>query len=214
MKGKILDYSIQNSSGIISGEDGNRYKFSNSEWKSDKAPKANQKVDFEAEDTIAKQIYLESSSLDFDADTIKSKFSNVTDSDIVNNSPLSWYVTVLKKYATFSGRAQRAEYWYFILFNMIATFILMILDAMFGTLDAQTGYGLFSGLYTLAVFIPNIAVSVRRLHDIGKSGWWLLIALIPLIGAILLIIWFATDSKEDNQYGENPKKGSQTNITN
>jgi len=127
---------------------------------------------------------------------------------------MNWYLTVLKKYATFSGRAQRAEYWYFVLFNTIVTIILMVLDAMFGTLDAQTGYGLLSGLYALAVFIPSLAVSVRRLHDIGKSGWWLLIALIPLIGAILLLIWFATDSKEDNQYGENPKKGSQTNIIN
>ena len=131
MKGKILDYSIQNSSGIISGEDGNRYEFSNTEWKSDKAPKTNQKVDFEADNKIAKGIYLESSNLDSDADAIKSKFSNVTDSNIVNNSPLSWYFAVLKKYATFSGRAQRAEYWYFILFSTIASIILTILDAMY-----------------------------------------------------------------------------------
>jgi len=127
---------------------------------------------------------------------------------------MNWYLTVLKKYATFSGRAQRAEYWYFVLFSMIASIVLTILDAMFGTLDAQTGYGLLSGLYTLAVFIPALAVGARRLHDIGKSGWWQLIVLIPIIGVILLIVWFATDSKEDNQYGENPKKGSQTNITN
>ena len=118
---------------------------------------------------------------------------------------MNWYLGVLKKYAVFNGRAQRAEYWYFVLFSTIVSIVLMVLDAMTGTLDAQTGYGLLSGLYTLAVFIPGLAVSVRRLHDIGKSGWWLLIALIPLIGAILLIVWFATDSKEDNQYGKNPK---------
>ena len=118
---------------------------------------------------------------------------------------MNWYLSVLRKYAVFNGRAQRAEYWYFVLFNMLATIILMVLDSMFGTLNAQTGYGLLSGLYALAVFIPSLAVSLRRLHDIGKSGWWLLIALIPLIGAILLIVWFATDSKEDNQYGKNPK---------
>jgi hypothetical protein len=85
MKGKILDYSIQNSSGIISGEDGNRYEFSNTEWKSDKAPKVNQKVDFEIDDKIAKGIYLESSGLDFDTDTIKSKLSDAKNSEIAGN---------------------------------------------------------------------------------------------------------------------------------
>ena len=204
MKGTILDYSIQNSSGLISGENGNRYEFSNTEWKSDKAPKINQKVDFEADDKIAKSIYLEQSNLQFDTDDLKSKFSDVTDSDIVKNSPLSWYFSVLKKYATFTGRAQRSEYWYFILFSMIVSIILTILDVIFGTLS-PTGTGLFSGIYSLAVFIPALAVGARRLHDIGKSGWWQLIAIIPLIGIILLIVWFATDSKEDNQYGTNPK---------
>ncbi len=126
---------------------------------------------------------------------------------------MNWYLIVLKKYATFSGRAQRAEYWYFILFSMIASIVLTILDAMLGTLSPG-GTGLLSGIYSLAVFIPALAVGARRLHDIGKSGWWQLIVLIPIIGVILLIVWFATDSKEDNQYGENPKKGSQTNITN
>ena len=127
---------------------------------------------------------------------------------------MNWYLGVLKKYAVFSGRAQRAEYWYFVLFSTIVSLVLMVLDAMTGTLDPQTGYGLLNGLYTLAVFIPTLAVSVRRLHDIGKSGWWLLIALIPLIGVILLIIWFATDSKEDNQYGKNPKASNGSNIAN
>ena len=85
MKGKILDYSIQNSSGVISGEDGNRYEFTNSEWKSDKAPKANQNVDFEADEKSAKGIYLESSSLQLDTDGIKSKFSDVKNSEMLNN---------------------------------------------------------------------------------------------------------------------------------
>lgn len=85
MKGKILDYSIQNSSGIISGEDGNRYEFTNSEWKSDKAPKANQNVDFEADEKSAKGIYLESSSLQLDTDGIKSKFSDMKNSEMLNN---------------------------------------------------------------------------------------------------------------------------------
>jgi uncharacterized membrane protein YhaH (DUF805 family) len=112
---------------------------------------------------------------------------------------MNWYLTVLKKYAVFSGRAQRAEYWYFVLFNMIVSIVLTVFDAMFGT-------EVFSAIYSLAVFIPTLAVGARRLHDIGKSGWWQLIAIIPIIGFILLIVWFATDSAEDNQYGKNPKK--------
>ena len=130
---------------------------------------------------------------------MKSKFSDVTNSDIVKNSPLSWYFTVLKKYATFTGRATRSEYWYFILFNMIIGIILMILDKIFGTT------GLLNGIYSLAVLIPTLAVGARRLHDIGKSGWWQLLNLIPLIGPIVLFVWFVTDSKEDNKYGPNPK---------
>ena len=131
---------------------------------------------------------------------MKSKFSDVTNSDIVKNSPLSWYFTVLKKYATFTGRATKAEFWYFILFNMIINIILMISVKIFGN------FGLFLYvIYSLAVFIPSLAVGARRLHDIGKSGWWLLLDLIPLIGLIVLFVWFVTDSKEDNQYGPNPK---------
>lgn len=120
---------------------------------------------------------------------------------------MNWYLGVLKKYAVFSGRAQRAEYWYFVLFSIIVSIILVILDGMLGTINEQSGYGLLSGIYSLAVIIPSIAVATRRLHDIGKSGWWQLIALIPILGAIVLIVWLATDSKEDNQYGINPKMG-------
>ncbi len=125
---------------------------------------------------------------------------------------MEWYLKVLKKYADFSGRAQRAEYWYFVLFNTIIVIILTILDAAFGLYDIQSGIGLLSGIYQLGVFIPSLAVSVRRLHDIGKSGWWLLLGLIPLIGIVILIIWFATDSKEDNEYGPNPKGESKKII--
>lgn len=120
---------------------------------------------------------------------------------------MNWYLGVLKKYAVFSGRAQRVEFWYFVLFNIIVSIILTILDIMIGTFNEQAGSGILSGIYSLGVIIPSIAVGTRRLHDIGKSGWWQLIALIPIIGAIVLIVWFATDSKQDNQYGKNPKNG-------
>jgi len=119
---------------------------------------------------------------------------------------MNWYLTVLKKYAVFSGRAQRAEYWYFVLFSLIVSIILTFADNILGLYDMQSGLGVLSGIYSLGVLIPSLAVGARRLHDIGKSGWWQLIAIIPLLGIILLIVWYATDSKEDNKYGKNPKE--------
>lgn len=119
---------------------------------------------------------------------------------------MDWYLKVLKNYAGFDGRAQRAEYWFFVLFNMIASIICLVLDGLFGTYDSQTGIGLFYVLYTLGVLIPSFAVAVRRLHDIGKSGWWILLGLIPLIGPIVLLIFFVLDSQPgENRFGPNPK---------
>lgn len=119
---------------------------------------------------------------------------------------MNWYLTVLKKYATFTGRATRSEYWYFVLFSAIISLVLVLLDKMTGTYDVQSGMGILSGVYSLAVLIPSVAVSVRRLHDIGRSGWWLLLAFIPLIGA-LVILYFSLQVSQPmtNQYGENPK---------
>ena len=113
--------------------------------------------------------------------------------------------TCLSKYVDFSGRARRSEYWYFVLFNLIVSIVASILDAVVGT-DFDTGSGgIISSLAGLALFLPGLAAGVRRLHDIDRSGWWILIGLIPIIGWILLIVWYSTDSKPDNQYGPNPK---------
>ncbi len=113
---------------------------------------------------------------------------------------MSWYLQVLKKYAVFSGRARRMEYWYFMLFNIIIAGALSWIDNLIWT------YGMLSGLYSLAVLLPEIGVGVRRLHDTGRSGWWLLIGLIPLIGTIILIIYMVSDSQAGtNQYGPSPK---------
>ncbi|MEH6453838.1 MAG: DUF805 domain-containing protein [Psychromonas sp.] len=126
---------------------------------------------------------------------------------------MNWYIAVIKKYAVFKGRARRKEYWFFFLFNLAIAFALSFVDLFTGTLDPETGYGLLSGLYSLAVFIPGIAVSVRRLHDTNRTGWWLLIVLIPIIGAIALLIFLALDSEpEQNQYGPNPKLESHESI--
>ena len=119
---------------------------------------------------------------------------------------MNWYLQVLKKYAVFSGRARRKEYWFFVLFNIIFSIAFTVIDGVTGTLDPTMGIGLLSLLYSLAVLIPSISVTVRRLHDIGRSGWWLLIILIPLLGAIILLVFMFLDSKsEESQYGANPK---------
>ena len=113
---------------------------------------------------------------------------------------MNWYLEVLKKYAVFSGRARRKEYWMFALFNIIIAFVLGFIEGLAG------GPGVIGIIYGLAVLIPGIAVSVRRLHDTNRSGWWLLIGLIPLIGVIVLLVFMVQDSQPDkNQYGPNPK---------
>ncbi|EKD94059.1 MAG: protein of unknown function DUF805 [uncultured bacterium] len=114
---------------------------------------------------------------------------------------MDYFLAALKKYAVFSGRAQRAEYWYFVLFNAIFSIAVGIIADVVGDTT-----GLLSIGYALAMLIPGLAVSVRRLHDIGKSGWFILIGLIPLIGAIWLIVWMVRDSDPGaNAYGPNPK---------
>ena len=96
---------------------------------------------------------------------------------------------------------------FFVLFNIIVSFILGFVDGLTGIFNAETGFGILSGIYTLAIIIPSIAVGVRRLHDIGRSGWWFLIALVPILGGIILLVFFVLDSKPGaNEYGENPKE--------
>ncbi len=120
---------------------------------------------------------------------------------------MNWYLKVLKQYADFNGRVRRKEYWMFVLFYIIFAFTAMILDNIFGIAIKGVGYGPIYLLYCLFLFIPSFAVSVRRLHDIGKSGWMILIALIPVIGAIWLLVLMCIDSNpKENKYGANPKK--------
>ena len=112
---------------------------------------------------------------------------------------MSWYLAVLKNYAGFTGRARRTEYWMFTLINLVIAVVLSIIDAVI-----KTSIPLY--LYDLAVLIPSLAVAFRRLHDTGRTAWWLLIGLIPIIGAIVLIVFLATPGDAgDNQYGSDPK---------
>ncbi|MFC4409097.1 DUF805 domain-containing protein [Chungangia koreensis] len=113
---------------------------------------------------------------------------------------MQWYLKVLQNYIGFSGRARRKEYWMFVLINAIIILVLSILESLMGL------PGIISGLYSLAVLLPSLAVSVRRLHDTGKSGWWILLGLIPFVGTIILLVFFVLDSEDGaNQYGPNPK---------
>ena len=112
---------------------------------------------------------------------------------------MEYFIDGLTKYADFTGRASRKEYWMFVLFF----FILLI---GFLVLGALIGFPFVVLIYTLGLMIPCISIAVRRLHDTSRSGWWLLIKLIPLIGAIILIIFLVQDSHEENQYGPNPKQ--------
>ena len=114
---------------------------------------------------------------------------------------MEWYLRVVKdNYANFDGRARRKEYWMFVLFNILFAFAAVIVDYVVGT------FPLFYAVYILGVIIPGIAVTVRRLHDTGKSGWWYFIVLIPIIGGIWLLVLLCTDGTADaNSYGPSPK---------
>ncbi|HWZ71345.1 MAG TPA: DUF805 domain-containing protein [Casimicrobiaceae bacterium] len=124
---------------------------------------------------------------------------------------MNWYLQALKKYADFSGRARRREYWFFVLFNLIVSVVLAVCDVVLGTYSAAASIGILSGIYTLAVLIPGIAVTVRRLHDAGRSGWWILIVLVPIVGWIVLLVFMLLDTQPgQNAYGPSPKAGEAT----
>jgi uncharacterized membrane protein YhaH (DUF805 family) len=115
---------------------------------------------------------------------------------------MHWYLEVLKKYTLFTGRARRSEYWYFVLFNLVAGIVLAMLDA---AIRKITGFGPLGMLYALAVLVPGIAVSIRRLHDTDRSGWWLLLGLVPLVGLVLIVFLVEDSMASTNRFGQNPK---------
>lgn len=118
---------------------------------------------------------------------------------------MNWYIKVIKKYAVFNGRARRKEYWMFFLFNIIIASILGLIEVFTG-IAPESDQSILVTLYMLAVFLPGLGVGVRRLHDTGQSGWLLLIAFVPIIGAITLLVFMVQDSQPgENQYGPNPK---------
>ena len=122
-----------------------------------------------------------------------------------NRNPIEWALRPLSKYADFTGRAPRAEYWWFYLLSIITVIITMIIDGMIGSNFGGTGYGIVTAIAGLGLVLPSIAAGVRRLHDTDHSGWWMLIAFIPLIGVIVLLVFFVTEgTRDENSYGPNP----------
>ena len=112
---------------------------------------------------------------------------------------MNWYIGCWKKYVEFSGRARRKEYWMFVLFNFLASIAAGIIDGILGT-------AVIYGAYSLAALLPGLAVCARRLHDTDRSGWWMLISLVPIVGIIVLLVFLCIDSKPgSNRFGANPK---------
>ncbi len=116
---------------------------------------------------------------------------------------MNWYLQVLKKYAVFSGRARRKEYWMFFLFNLIIAFVLGFIEGIVG-IALESGQSVLSTIYQLAVLIPTIAVGVRRMHDTDHSGWWLLVPVANIVFAV------SEGTRGDNRFGSDPKAISQT----
>ena len=113
---------------------------------------------------------------------------------------MNWYIGCWKKYVEFSGRARRKEFWMFSLFNFLAGIVVGFLDGLLGA-GSMLNYA-----YSLAVFLPGIAVSFRRLHDTDRSGWWYLLVFLPIVGWIVLLVFDCLDSTPgDNRFGPNPK---------
>lgn len=118
---------------------------------------------------------------------------------------MQWFIAAMKKAFNFSDRSRRKEYWMFILFTLIFSIVLTIIDTVAG-LEIAEDMGILSTLFSIILIIPTLSVTVRRLHDVGKSGWWVLISLIPIIGFIVLLVFTVKDSEsKTNNFGPNPK---------
>lgn len=202
MKGTILDFSIQTNLGLISAEDHQRYEFNGAQWRGQHPPQRGDQVDFQINHAgQAEQIYATSAATARPFEQISQQLDKISNQnqDEENYNPIDWFVKCLKNYVGFEGRARRKEFWFFTLVQFGLLIIAQIIDKMLGT-------GIFYAIVTLALFLPSLAVAARRLHDIGKSGWWLLLGLIPVIGIIILIIWFIMDTKSDSNRWGRPAK--------
>lgn len=175
MQGQILNYSTVNSNGVIGVSNGNKYNFAKADLQEfSTEPKVGQLVDFEAIENRANNIYIDL----------------CNDDKFEVKKVLSHYKKAFRHYFDFRGTAKRSEFWYFHLVNIIAIVILTISSA-----------GVLGMLYNLVAIIPALSIGARRLHDTGKSAWWQLLILIPVIGILILIYFCSKESKaQDNKY--------------
>ena len=128
-------------------------------------------------------------------------------------TPIDYALTPLRKYADFSGRARRAEYWWFYLLMIVGYVVATILDSLVG-LEVFGPYGILTCIFGLAMIVPSLAAGVRRLHDTDRSGWWLLIGLIPLIGAIVILVFLVSQGTQgDNRFGADPAADDRLTAT-
>lgn len=118
---------------------------------------------------------------------------------------MDWFIRALQQYAVFQGRARRREYWFFMLFYVLISSFLAVIDSIVGRFDEKTGVGLLSGLFTLGVLLPALGVAVRRLHDTGRSGWWLCLGIVPLLGTLALLVFaLQRGTPGPNAHGPDP----------
>jgi uncharacterized membrane protein YhaH (DUF805 family) len=202
MKGKILDFSIQDNTGMILGDNGLRYPFTGQQWKEQINPVRGTPVDFEVSaDQQAIAIYIDapvpaqSAPLNQAATESISKAATSAQQifkqlDLAENSYQKAILNCFKKFADFKGRSARSEFWYFQLFCVLLSIFLHFISQN------------LASLAMLIVMLPNLAVSVRRMHDIGRSGWWVCIVAVPIVGVFLFLFWAIQDSDaETNAYG-------------
>ncbi len=230
MKGKILDFSVAQGGGLILSSDGTRYLFNADQWRGQSLPKAGQDVDFNIDDTHkAIDIYPDVYAMPAQSQTVAkldeignkvgdsfNKFATDINNSLVKiNSkemPATFVdyavQTITKNYANFNGRARRKEYWGTMLVYMIVAVILSMLMNITFWISEYLSYFfvLVASIFYLATIVPIIALTVRRLHDVDKSGWWYFISLVPLIGGIWLLILLCTEgTRGENQFGIDPK---------
>ena len=126
---------------------------------------------------------------------------------------MEWMLMPYRRYAEFSGRSRRKEYWMYVLFNIIVAVVLSILEGVAGLSQMVGPYGPLTALFVLGSLVPSIAVSIRRLHDTDRSGWWLLLALVPIIGSLVLLYFYILEgTRGQNEYGADPKGAANTEV--
>jgi uncharacterized membrane protein YhaH (DUF805 family) len=118
---------------------------------------------------------------------------------------VNWYLKGLKQYAIFDGRARRKEYWLFSLFHILICVVLATIGAVAAYVTDFSGFAFLAPIYLLGTLVPMIALGVRRLHDVGKSGWWHLLSLVPFGGLVMLVFALTDSQSGSNEYGPNPK---------